>query len=296
MGSREELWMEAQAADRAQRALKRLGELGLAEFTRDPAPERLWHGTSVPVAVVLERGWHAAMPWRERPVRIPLASLPGFGGFDGLWDSARELQLGWVGDNRVIALIGPLQLNEDPHDVNVGKMVRLQMEVLCLIGGMKTFILAGTVGGLASDLPVDSFAVVDGFVTLYAPDLPIYAGEPCSLKEVLDQELQELASKTIREVDGLSSEDTVACGHVMVRGPHVGWQEYDRALLAATGAGMFGANILPEAAVVAACRRGDVRVLGLGHMSGRGAWDRRAEQRLKKILAEIIVKATLPRP
>lgn len=244
---------EAEAARAAEYIWDRLRELG-----REPAEH--------PIGFVLGTGWGDVLEF-DNAVEIPFGEIPGFGDLAALEGHARRLVIGTLGGKPVVALRGRVHLNEVPCDPSVARMVRLQTEMLLQLG-VQTLIVTSAVGSLRGALEVGQIAVVDGFVTLYAPEMPMWAGEFVSPDDTLDMGLRVIA----HEVRGDLVTKTV--GHVMVRGPFFEGRKYDKALLAkgfltkeslaATGAGVVGMSMLPEACIAALY---GAKVLGLGFVT-----------------------------
>ncbi|KKS13167.1 MAG: hypothetical protein UU69_C0012G0015 [Candidatus Magasanikbacteria bacterium GW2011_GWA2_41_55] len=94
-------------------------------------------------------------------------------------------------------------------------------------------------------LAVGDICVVDGFVTLFAPQMPLWGGEFQSPEDSLDKKLCDIARKAtcgLRVHTG---------GHVMLLGPWFEGRKYDKRFLALTGAKVVGMSGLPEACVAA---------------------------------------------
>lgn len=233
---------ETEAVLAAADIRKRLRELG-----RAPAKQ--------PIGLILGTGWGTVLKFAGA-VEIPFGKILGFRELAALEGHARRLVIGTLGGKKVVALRGRVHLNEAPASPNVARMVRLQTEMLFQLG-VRTLIVTSAVGSLRGALPVGGIAVVDGFVTLYAPEMPMWAGEFASPDDTLDPKLQAIA----REVCPLVAKTV---GQVMVRGPFFEGRRYDKALLAATGAGVVGMSMLPEACIAALY---GAKVLGLGFVT-----------------------------
>lgn len=219
-----------------------------------------------PIGLVLGTGWSKALKFAGA-VEIPFNKIPGFGELAALEGHARCLVIGTLAGKNVFALRGRVHLNEAPCDPSVARMVRLQTEMLFQLG-VRTLIVTSAVGSLRGALEVGQIAVIDGFVTLYAPEMPMYAGEFVSPDDTLDPVLRAIAHDAHGELV------TKTVGHVMVRGPFFEGRKYDKGLLAkgfltkeslaATGAGVVGMSMLPEACIAALY---GARVLGLGFVT-----------------------------
>lgn len=210
----------------------------------------------IPIGIVLGTGWGDVLEL-ERAVEISFNKIPGFDGLGALEGHARLLVVGKLNGKLIIALRGRVHLNEAPASPSVARMVRLQTETLFKLG-VRTLIVTSAIGSLRGALEVGQIAVVNGFVTLYAPEMPMYAGEFVSPDDTLDPALQAIAHDERGELV------TKTVGHVMVRGPFFEGRRYDKALLAASGAGVVGMSMLPEACIAALY---NARMLGLGFVT-----------------------------
>ena len=204
------------------------------------------HESTAPKAFVqLGTGWGDLLQLGGEQ-RLPLRELSGFEGMAELEGHERTLGYGTVGDVWVLAQRGRVHLNEGFHDPAVMEKVRLQIEQVIELG-VKTFILTNAVGALANRASKGSVVAVDGFVTVFAPELPLFPGEFCSPEDVLDEDLIRLAQLGGPHADHLA---VLKGGYVMVRGPQFEGRKYDKAFLTSTGAHCVGMSLLPEAAVL----------------------------------------------
>ena len=213
-----------------------------------------------PIGIVLGTGWGDVLKVDDA-VGMSYRDIPGFGSLSDLEGHARQLVIGKIQGVPVCCLRGRVHLNEAPADPQLAQMVRLQVEMLLALG-VRTLIITSAVGGLSNGkgrpFGVGDVIAVDGFVTLYAPEMPLYAGEFCSPEDTLDPKLLLMA---IEEQGKLLVR---VGGHVMVRGPFFEGRRYDKRLLAASGADVVGMSMLPEACVAALY---EARVLGLGFVT-----------------------------
>jgi purine-nucleoside phosphorylase len=208
------------------------------------------HEAMMPKAFLqLGTGWGDLLKL-EGEQRLSLHELPGFEALTELDGHERVLCYGRVGDAWVMAQRGRVHLNEGVNDAAIPQMVRLQVEQAIELG-VKTFILTNAVGSLGGRVSKGSVVAVDGFITLFAPDLPLYPGEFCSPEDVLDPSLIELAQLGGSHADHLA---VVRGGYLMLRGPQFEGRRYDKAFLASTGAHCVGMSLLPEAAVLSVYR------------------------------------------
>jgi purine-nucleoside phosphorylase len=212
------------------------------------------HDGADPIGLVLGTGWGDVLKVTN-PCKIPLPQIPGFSRMRKLEGHARELVVGHVGDKRVLALRGRIHLNEAPDDpIETIKMVRLQIEMLMQLG-VKNLILTSAVGALRpqatgvdclfKNLAVGDICVVNGFVTLFAPQMPLWGGEFCSPEDSLNHCLSSIALKECGDLR-LS-----LGGHAMLLGPWFEGRHFDKHLLAQTGARIVGMSGLPETCVAA---------------------------------------------
>lgn len=224
------------------------------------------HDDVDPIGLELGTGWGDVLRV-ENPCRIRLSQIPGFEKVRELEGHTRELVFGYTGGKQVLALRGRIHLNEAPDDhAETLKMARLQIEMLMQLG-VKNLILTSAVGALKPPtasighdrLAVGDICVVDGFVTLFAPPMPLWGGEFCSPEDTLNEGLQDIARKT---TSGL----TVHTGsHVMLLGPWFEGRKNDKRILAQTGAKVVGMSGLPGACIAALYP--NVRVLFLTYVT-----------------------------
>lgn len=237
-------------------------------------------------AIILGTGWDDTLVLDDER-SVLLSALPGFGKLLEHPTHKRLLCFGYLAGRPVFVLRGRVHLNEAPHSAELAKMVRLQVEMLCALR-VEKFVLTAAVGGLLTSRmavsPSDKHVcVVDGFVTVFAPDMPLYAGEYVNPEDALDPILRRLAVDVGREV-GLK---TFEGGLVMVRGPFFEGRKYDKIVLTQTGADVVGMSILPEACVAALH---NARVLALGFVSNDAVEphsDELVRERTKAVGAEL---------
>lgn len=208
------------------------------------------------IGIVLGTGWGDVLAM-DHAREMSFAEIPGFERLQRLEGHARRLVAGTIAGRPVLALRGRVHCNETPADPALAAMVRLQTEMLFHLG-VRTLIITSAVGSLRGALPVGGVGIVNGFVTLYAPEMPLWAGEFCSPEDAMSEFLQAIA---LEERGPL---EAARVGHVMVRGPFFEGRRYDKGLLAATGAGIVGMSMLPEACIAALY---GVDALGLGFVT-----------------------------
>ncbi len=102
-------------------------------------------------------------------------------------------------------------------------------------------------GSLLPEVKVGDIVIHDGFVTLFAPPLPLWAGEFVSPEDALKEKngwwmMQAAANAGLAFHYGAGA---------MVRGPFFEGRKHDKRILRECGASMAMMSILPEAAVAA---------------------------------------------
>ncbi|MFA6603254.1 MAG: hypothetical protein WCT10_00260 [Patescibacteria group bacterium] len=201
----------------------------------------------IDAGLILGTGWGSSLKL-DNQREVEFCQLPGFNGLRGIEGHARKVLVGELAGKTVAALSGRVHLNEAPSDPGLAAMVRLQTEMLIQLGA-QNLIVTCAAGALGRKFAIGNICVIDGFVTLYAPEMPLFAGEFCSPEDTLDEHLRNLAFEAAFE-----TEPRLAAGgggHVMVRGPFFESRRYDKKLLEATGASVVGMSVLPECCVAA---------------------------------------------
>lgn len=230
------------------------------------------------IGLVLGTGWGDTLEFdAERCVSF--ADIPGFSRLDGLEGHAREVVCGTLSGRNFVALRGRVHANERSADPELNAMVRLQMEMLICLG-VKKFIVTSAVGSLSPSIGAGDVVMVNGFVTLFAPEMPLFAGEFCSPEDTIDQ---PLISQIFRETTPgfvKTSLKVYRGGHAMVRGPFFEGRKYDKDFLAKTGAAVVGMSILPEACVVAVYP--GVKIVPLGFVTNTASEEHSHEENMKR--------------
>lgn len=215
------------------------------------------NGEKIPIGLILGTGWGDSLNI-ETEISIPFQDIPGFETLGNLKGHARKVLVGNFAGRQLIILQGRVHLNEAPADPEIYKMVRLQTEMLFALG-IKQLITTSAAGSLfrqprhrpnADDFPlaVGNVAVIDGFVTAYAPAMPLWAGEFYSPEDSISKRLNAIALN-------YKNEDLKChpAGYLMVRGPFFEGRKYDKPLFAESGAGVIGMSTLPEACIASMC-------------------------------------------
>lgn len=195
------------------------------------------------VAVVLGTGWGDALRWDEEPVGVAMSDLRGFEQLGELHGHRRWVLYGTIEGKTVVALQGRVHVHESPFDTVIYPMVRLQTEMLMQLG-VRQVILTAAAGSLRDGLLAGDFMVVDGFISLFAPAMPLF-GEFESPEDTLDQAWRELALEVVDDI----THRPQSGGYAMVRGPHFEGRKYDKRILASCGASSVGMSTLPEASI-----------------------------------------------
>lgn len=265
-------------------------------------------GAPPKIGLVLGTGWGGALPWDHAPMSVPFDRIGPF-KLDQLEGHAREVRYGTVGDVPVIALSGRIHLNEASGDPDIPRMVRLHIQMLFELG-VRTLVVTAAVGGLVQAAATGNVVVIDGMVTAFAPDLPLFAGEFCSPEDVLDKNLQQIALEAL-ENTGFAP---MSGGHAMVRGPFFEGRRYDKPLLRQTGASVVGMSILPEIAIASLYRHPEkidlsrtdeawlvpARALALGFVTNNDTEEHRHETNQERAKAKsealgALLKILIPR-
>ncbi len=256
-----------------------------------------------PVGVVLGTGWGDALALDDRR-ELPLKALPGFSRLSALEGHARTVVTGTLDGTRITALSGRVHLYEAPADAELHAMVRLQTEMLIHLGARR-LVLTCAAGSLDPKIKTGHLVAIDGFVSLYAPEMPLFGGEFPSPDAALDVEC------VAADFPGTSTPGIRSAwrgGYAMVRGPHFEGRRYDKKPLAATGASVVGMSMLPEACVAALYAEEGVRVAAVAHVTNgideatthdeHLARSRQASPRLSALLSDTVRLATraLARP
>lgn len=216
------------------------------------------------IGIILGTGWGETLRLKDAR-EMSLAELPGFESLGSLPGHARTIVCGYLSGGkkrgqRIIAQRGRIHLNESFTDPRAPLMVRLQVELMMALGA-QALIFTAAVGSLKPEIRVGSVIVVDGFVTCFAPDMPLHTGEFCSPEDRLDPAMQVCAL----QCGAKERIPTGTGGHAMVRGPFFEGRKYDKVLLRNSGASVVGMSILPETCVAALSEQS--RVLALGHVT-----------------------------
>lgn len=194
-------------------------------------------------AIVLGTGWGDALMLEDsREVRFE--EIPGFGRLQNIIGHARRVVCGKLHGREVLLLRGRVHLNEAPNDHNLSKQVRLQIEMLFHLGITKLVLTCAAGGLVDSTIRAGDLVIINDFVSLFAPPMPLWAGEFCSPKDALSSKLQKLA-----KIAGEHFPEKVHVGaYAMVRGPQFEGP-LDKQLIINSGAVIVGMSTYPEVCV-----------------------------------------------
>ena len=240
-----------------------------AEFIRKELD--LPEGHAVHAGLVLGTGWGDTLKL-EQSRSVSLDKVPGFESLGSLEGHARSLVYGTIAGKNILALRGRVHLNESPSGDALPKMVRLQVEALFQLG-VHNLVITSAVGSLTKEIGVGDLVVVDGFLTVFAPPMPLWGGEFCSPEDMLDEDLQTLAHASAREIKTHSG-----C-YAMVRGPFFEGRKYDKQFIRDSGASVVGMSMLPEACVAALY---GVKTLGLSFVTNNHLEEHSHEENLAR--------------
>ena len=233
----------------------------------------------IPVGLILGTGWGDCLDFSDAR-EMSFEDIIGPGQLPHLDGHARRIVYGKLSGVPVIALRGRVHLNEMPGSANFQNIVRLQTEMLLHLG-VKKLILTAAVGSLNDHVifPGD-LVLIDGFVTVFAPEMPLVAGEFCSPEDMIDQEKLRLIRSLFKVTSSNFFDKVKSGGHVMVRGPFFEGRKYDKAFLATSGASVVGMSILPEACVAALYP--DVRIFPIGFVSNSAVDEHSHEENVRR--------------
>jgi purine-nucleoside phosphorylase len=201
------------------------------------------------VALVLGTGWGGALKFENSKTLRPedICGFMGLGFLPLIEGHERVVVCGDIDGKRVIALRGRIHLNEDPtHQAEVVSMVRLQIEMLLGLG-VKRFVLTNAAGSLKPEIEVGSVVMADGFVSLFAPAMPLFGGEFCCPQDRLSSAWRSAAIDAIRSVPLTIHQGAYA----MLRGPQFEGTGLDKKMLRDAGAAVVGMSTYPEMCVIA---------------------------------------------
>lgn len=217
------------------------------------------------IGIVLGTGWGGKVNFTVKDT-VKLNTIPEFNSLNDLTGHERSYKYGFIDDKiRVLALDGRIHLNESFGNRDVPSIVRLQIEVMIAIG-VKKLILTCAAGSLPnSGLNPDDIMVIDSFVTLFAPDMPLVGGEFISPEDSLQFYADTFKFTLEGKVVVKGFRNNVGFGtYAMLRGPFFEGRKHDKQALVDAGADAVGMSMLPEACIASIY---GVNVLGLAFIT-----------------------------
>ena len=249
-----------------------------ADWVKDPAKvinDEM--GSDAKVGLILGTGWSDALKF-EDAIERPFGDIsPKFKSLPELAGHSRSVIYGKLGGVPVLALRGRLHMNESPSDSELADLVRIQTAMM-IEAGVKNLIITNAAGSLSPDIHVGDVVAIDGFVSVFAPPMPLYTGEFVSPDDTIDDNMTERIIASQKEW-GVSMPIKTG-GYVMVRGPFFEGRKYDKDYLAKTGAKVVGMSTLPEACVAALYP--DVRVIPLAFVTNSAYEDHSHEENTQR--------------
>lgn len=243
-----------------------------------------------PIGLVLGTGWGDCLPI-DGAFTIPLKEIPGFEHLGELEGHKRELIICQIAGRNVFILNGRIHLNESPGSRRNFAMVRLQVEMLFQLG-VKELIATNAAGSLTQSggdiFEVGDIAVISSFITLFGPQMPLWAGEFCSPEDALSHRLVEIAlDYRDHQNNDLSDLTLSEATYAMVLGPHFEGRKNDKRILANFGADVVGMSTVPEACIA---NLYGVEFLGLSFVTNNDKEEHSHQEntkRVKKASAEL---------
>jgi purine-nucleoside phosphorylase len=230
---------------------------------------------SLPVGLVLGTGWGDVLTFEQDRI-VDFKEIPGFAALEPLEGHARQVVRGRLGMRDVVALRGRIHLNERPADPSLYAMARLQIEMLIQLG-VKTIILTCAAGSLSPRVMVGEVMLIDGFVTVFAPDMPLFAGEFCSPEDAIDQ---ETIASVMRNAPNHVPIIVKTGAYAMLRGPFFEGRKHDKRFLASSGASAVGMSVLPETCIAALYP--EVKILPMAFITNTASEDHSHEENLRR--------------
>lgn len=228
------------------------------------------------VGIIFGTGWGDLLTLEGDKEDLPFHEIPHFAELESLEGHRRVISVGGCGGKTVIALRGRVHLNEAFADKRLIECVRLQMQMLLELG-TRTFILTNAAGALGGRCKVGDVVVTNGFISLYAPEMPLYVGEFCSPDDILDPELLQLALDN--KPAGINVKEG---GYIMVRGPHFEGRKYDKVLLGRMGPDCIGMSTLPEACVIALYKDEGAKAVALSYITNDDKEEHSHEENVRR--------------
>ncbi len=234
------------------------------------------NSNSNPIGIILGTGWGGKLSLNNSSTPVPFKDVCGLKHLTtGPEGHKREFQHGFVEDKEVIILNGRIHLNENPTDSNIPKWVRLQVEILMQLG-VKKLIITCAAGALPeSGFETGELAVIDSFMSLLGPPMPLFAGEFISPEDILSEELIQIALKQNIVYGPIKK----AC-YAMLLGPDFEGRKKDKQALRMLGADIVGMSVRPETCIAALYP--DTQVLAVAFISNDSVETHSHEENIKR--------------
>lgn len=198
---------------------------------------------TVSTAIILGTGWADAFPFEaEHKVGMRMLSGP-FAAVERLDGHDRTYEIGTVAGKRIIVLRGRVHMNESLFNPTGKLAVRAQIEVLLKLG-VKNLVLTAAVGSLTHEIPAGCVVYIDGWISNWAEEMPLFGGEFVSPEMALFSDPHRILRIS-------------PPGLTMFRGLHIFWcgphfeSLRDKKHMHELGASCVGMSIKPEATVAA---------------------------------------------
>ncbi|MCX6753294.1 MAG: purine-nucleoside phosphorylase [Candidatus Nomurabacteria bacterium] len=231
---------------------------------------------SNPIGIILGTGWGDKLILDNPSTPVPFKDVFGLKHLTpGPEGHKREFQHGFIEDKEILVLNGRIHLNEDPTDSNIPKLARLQVEILMQLG-VKKLIVTCAAGALPeSGFETGELAIIDSFMSLLGPPMPLWAGEFVSPEDILSEELIQIALKQTVTYGPIKK----AC-YAMLLGPDFEGRKKDKQALRMLGADIVGMSVRPETCIAALYP--DTQVLAVAFISNDSIETHSHEENMKR--------------
>ncbi len=200
----------------------------------------------VDTAIVLGTGWADAFAFQvEHSIAMKTLSGP-FEAVNDLEGHARSYEIGQVNSKRIVVLRGRVHMNEFTFNPAGKLAVRAQVEVLCKLG-IHNLVLTAAVGSLSDDVKVGSIVLINGWVSGWSEEMPLFGGEFVNPED----KIARMHFPDIQEAAKLANLQSHKGAHIFWVGPHFEGRLIDKHFMLEAGAICVGMSIKPEAAVTA---------------------------------------------
>lgn len=212
----------------------------------------------IETAFVLGTGWGDAFAF-EPDAQVAMKELHGpFVHLEDLDGHARRYEIGTVTGRRIIVQRGRVHMNEFVFNPEGKLAVRAQIEVLLRLG-VKNFVLTTGVGSLSTDIAPGDVVFIDGWLSAWSEEMPLFPGEFTNPEDVLQTQMIDAITQAAPE--GLR---VVHGSHVFWQGPHFEGRRYDKSSMRHAGGDCVSMSVKPEAAVASLYADQGVKIIALG--------------------------------